>query len=141
MIDAPVASRRVRILSALVCGTLWAGSLTATHIPPDGLPEIEHVSDKTLHMSGYVVLAVSLGFTLRFRGATARRVAIVLPIVMMLYGAFDELTQPLFGRHASWGDWLADIAGGVTGAVVCDALFRIRGRVASRTRGDDADSD
>lgn len=135
MTDMPPPSRRARILSAGACGALWAAALTATHIPPDDLPEIEHVSDKLLHLAGYLVLAAALGATLRLRGATARRVAMLVPIVMALYGAFDELTQPLFNRGASWGDWLADAAGGLIGAIACNAVFRIFARTASHANG------
>ncbi len=138
MTDTPAASRRVRILSAVACGTLWAGALTATHIPADDLPEVVPVSDKVLHMAGYFVLAAALGLTLRLRGVTARRVAILVPIVMMMYGAFDELTQPLpmFNRSASWGDWLADVVGGVIGVLACIAVFNVCTRTATRSDGD-----
>jgi len=136
MTDTPPPSRRARILSAVVCGVLWAGALTATHVPAPDVPVVIPASDAVLHCMGYFVLAVAFGVTLRLHGVSARRVAIIVPLVMAAYGAFDESTQPLFNREASWGDWFADLAGAVLGTVACGAFFHMRGRITSHTDGD-----
>ena len=89
---------------------LWLGAFVVTHLPPEDVSGI-HIGDKTAHGIGYGVLAMVLVGTLILFGRT-RLSRIVLTLGILLpYGAFDELTQPLFGRWASFWDWVADAAG------------------------------
>lgn len=96
----------------------WFGAFVATHLPPEDISDI-HMSDKTAHCIGYGVLATLLVGTLIFFGRT-RVFRIVLTLgILLTYGAVDELTQPLFGRWASFWDWVAD----ATGVVVALAFW------------------
>jgi len=54
--------------------------------------------------------------------------AVAVSIAAAAYGAFDELTQPLFGRSASWGDWLADMVGAAVAVIVFEAVLSMRAR-------------
>ena len=48
--------------------------------------------------------------------------------VAILYGAFDEITQPLVNRHAAWRDWLADVLGALAAIVIFEAISALRKR-------------
>ena len=105
-------------------------AFATTHIPGPALPLDMPVSDKTFHLAGYFPLTVIFVVTLKCYGLTLwRRVAVALA-VMAIYGAFDEITQPLFNRSASWGDWLADIVGAATAVLACEAVFRVSAKRA-----------
>ena len=55
---------------------------------------------------------------------------IVLGIVMA-YGAFDELTQPIFGRDCEFLDWVADSSAGVVAVSILGPLrMLMRKRIA-----------
>ena len=130
MTDPPVASRCARRVADAICGMMFAGALGVTHLPSLHLPDLPEVplADKILHGVGYFVLAIALTVTLKLHALAGwRRIGAVL-VAMALYGAFDELTQPMFNRTASWGDWFADIIGVVVGVTVCQTALRIRAR-------------
>lgn len=104
------ASPRLRRLALLTCIGVWLTEAVFTHIPLPTLPPTVP-SDKTLHVVAYFVLGSVFLLTLRaYALGLWRRLAIALP-VLAVYGALDELTQPLVNRHASVYDWLADAAG------------------------------
>jgi VanZ family protein len=42
--------------------------------------------------------------------------------VMVVYGACDEVTQPIVGRNCSIFDWLADIAGTVLAMALIEVV-------------------
>jgi len=124
---------RYALLAAFVLS--WVGAFVATHLPPEDMSAI-HVSDKVAHCIGYGALATLLAGVLTFFGrARFSRVALALGI-LLAYGAFDELTQPIFRRTASFDDWLADAAGAAIALVFWEILlgllwaFRRRGREA-----------
>ena len=93
---------------------------------PSTIPNL----DKVAHFAEYAVLGWLLRRALSMtfpggRGATA--VAIVL---VALLGAGDELFQGTVpGRNSDPRDWLSDLLGGTTGAVV--AQFRNRRRAGA----------
>lgn len=109
-----------RILAAVYAVLL----LSATHAPRvpltltggDALP-----LDKLLHFLAYAVLAflVAAGTPGLFR-----RPLVWAPLILGmvgLFGACDELTQPLFGRTADPLDWLANMAGAIAGLAMAVA--------------------
>ena len=128
MTDRPMASRRVRLLAAIVCATLWAAALTATHVPISQLPNLP-TGDKALHGTGYFVLASVFAATLAIHGLPLRRRSTVVLIVMPLYGAFDEATQPMFGRSASWGDYFVDMLGTLLAVIMCVMILWVWVRI------------
>ena len=111
---------------AIACGTLWVMAFVATHIPAPALPLDMPAGDKTLHLIGYFVLTVMFVVMLKCYGVAMWRRVVGALVVMAVYGAFDEITQPLFNRGASWGDWLADSVGTVTAVLACEAVFRAK---------------
>jgi VanZ family protein len=107
---APKAPKPIRSALLAACILAWAGAFVATHLPPDGVPDM-NTSDKVLHIFGYggltTLLVLAMASFGRPRGA---RILMVMAL-LLAYGAFDELTQPMFLRTASFHDWLADAAG------------------------------
>lgn len=100
---------RLQLLS--VAATILLGvviaALTLAPISSDGIPG----SDKLHHILGFAALAFPLPFA---------RPKLTIPVVLGVtgYGGMIELIQPYFGRHAEWGDFLADILGAVLGAAL-----------------------
>jgi VanZ family protein len=125
----PRPSRRARaILTVLVL--TWLAAFTATHLPKGKVPTTG-ISDKRLHAAGYFLLAGAFVAALAARGVDrSRRVAAVV-VTLALYGALDEVTQelPLINRHASFGDWLADMAGTAAAVIVCELALVIGQRL------------
>lgn len=119
----PVRLRRRVLLAALL--TAWLTAFAATHVPaprvPHGLP-----SDKTLHLLTYAVLAGLMWLTLRAYGRPMRSRALATFAALALYGAFDEITQPLVNRSAEVRDWLFDTLGVVL-ALAIGALVEVLG--------------
>jgi VanZ family protein len=66
------------------------------------------------------VLAGLLVASLRTAGVAPRLSGWLVIGICLLYGAIDELTQPLVGRFCSFDDWLADASGAI--AVVAAAM-------------------
>ena len=106
-----------------------AAAFAATHIPPAGLPGAVSGWDKVAHLIIYAALGgtIALGLGLHRRPRAVRFVAIFAALAG--YGAFDELSQPFFGRTCELGDWIADLGGaalGLAGVWVSSRLFAVR---------------
>jgi len=125
-------SRRVRLAALLCCIAAWVGAFVATHAPLPQPPPGMHVSDKGLHFVGYFALAAVFWLTLLAYGKSGPVRALATGIILAVYGAFDELTQPMFNRFASVYDWLADLCGIVIAVGVLQCLFRIHLAVLRR---------
>ena len=112
----------------LVCGPArvalliyWPLLALSTHWPDlGGLPRLYHFyNDKVAHFCGFLVLTL-LGMAAAPRrvGRLSIRVLLVMAMVL-LYAAFDEVTQlSVRGRIASVADWCADLAGVTVGALL-----------------------
>jgi len=128
-VTAPGLLSRMRrvVLACLI--VYWVAAFVGTHVPGHHLPRVG-AGDKLLHCWGYTALACLLWVTLLAHRRARWGVLVVLP----LYAALDEITQPLVGRTASIGDWLADVGGVGLAVLVCEAsllaLRRIRARGA-----------
>lgn len=106
----------------------WTAMLAGTHAPrpiqpPIGFPQ----SDKFLHFTSYLGLGALLCVVLRQfmpvrSAATIGRAAGRSLAIAALYGAIDELTQPLMGRDAEWLDFLADVGGACCGVALATIL-------------------
>ena len=114
-------------LAVLVC--YWLTMFTLTHLPPGAIRPV-HVSDKIQHFAGYIILAVLLDITL-FAKLHSSRAWITL-IIVLLYGAFDEMLQPLTHRTADLADWFADGAGAAAGICITGIGRSIMERFAPR---------
>jgi VanZ family protein len=114
-----------------VCAAFWLGAFAATHVrlrlPPTGqIPS----SDKTLHFVGYLGLGLIVLLTLHARSVRGRRRNRWMVGWLLTYAVLDEMTQPWFGRHAAFADWVADLLGVLTacalGQRMLIALYRYR---------------
>jgi VanZ family protein len=118
------------LLAALV--VYWLSLFAGTHSPIDPAL-VGPGNDKALHFSGYAGLAFLFGlvFVVKFNPFQARNVIdrpqrklFIAWLLLALYGGFDELTQPLFGRMCDFHDWLADLTGIVIGLALAAGLSR-----------------
>jgi VanZ family protein len=100
----------------------WAFALTMTHIPHT--PPLGPVtSDKLAHFLGYGALTGLLFLTLWISRPNLRYMPLIVLGIIIIYAAFDELTQPLFHRDAEFGDFLAD---GAAALIAVSVLGLIR---------------
>ena len=93
------------ILLAMVL--MWALAITASHIPPEYLPQLP-TSGKIFHILGFFALAGMFWLLLAAHGVSGARRDILVLLVMSAYAAFDEATQPYFHRNGRVSDWLLD---------------------------------
>ena len=81
---------------------------------PPGAVVIDLVSDYILHFAAYGVLGLCLawGATQGLRQRLSGRMALLMILIGMLYGASDEWHQSFVpGRTTSFSDWAADSLG------------------------------
>lgn len=132
--QSPATSPLLRRTCLLACIVVWTTEAVLTHIPLPKLPEAVP-GDKTLHVIAYTAIASTLLLALWAYGRPLGRRLLVALLVLAVYGAVDELTQPWGNRHASWLDWLADM-GGV--GIACGLHVAAEAMVARvrRHRGD-----
>jgi len=117
-------SRRLALYGLLLT---WAAAFAATHLPPSGVPT-GGLGDVYLHGLGYFVLtSIFLAVLAAYGARPARRIGVVL-FVLAIYGAVDEATQPLVGRHMAFTDWLADVGGVVAAVLVVEVGRALLGR-------------
>jgi len=111
----------LRRLLQVILVAYWGFALVMTHLPkpPPVGPE---VSDKLIHFLAYGLLTGLLFLTLWISRPGMRHMAWIVLAIVLAYAAFDEATQPLFRRDASFGDWLADSAGAVVAIAVLGPL-------------------
>lgn len=89
-------------------------------------------SPTRLHVIGFFALGSVLLATLTAYGVrTWRRVAIAL-IILAIYAAVDEATQPFFNRHGTLEDWQADILGSVIAVVLWEGSCHVVRLLRSR---------
>ncbi len=122
---------RFRRTLLLMCILMWVSAFCLSHIPLPQLPDLPG-KDKGLHFIGFACLASILLLTLMAHGRghdqkLLRRCAITL-LVTAVYGAIDELTQPLVKRHGTVDDWLADVAGSVAAVIVWGIVLSVLGK-------------
>ncbi len=93
----------------------WLTLITATHIPRVPEPLGFRPSDKVVHLLAYAVLGALVGMAWSLRWVLGWRAALGLWVLLAVHGALDEVTQPIFGRHADTLDWYADMLGAALG--------------------------
>ena len=100
----------------------WCGLYVVTHIPIVP-PKIVPVTDKTAHLVAYAALSIALFVAMQLsRKRSPARSAIRVLAILILYAAFDELTQIPVGRHCDILDFYADVTGAAV-ALVLVTLF------------------
>ncbi len=108
----------------VILAVVWTGAFVATHIPAGKIPPTG-TSDVVLHLIGYAVLGMVLLMTLSCRGVSRARAGAVAGVVLPLYAAFDEITQPLVNRSASTVDWAFDCLGAAVAMVAWWSLLAL----------------
>ena len=125
MSDASLPPPDRSIVWRVLLAGYWLTLLVATHLPKTvaGLPADQ--TDKLIHFVAYAVLAwlLATAWQASVGRLNARHLKFVW-MVVVLYGAIDEVTQPIVGRTLSFADWLADAAGAAVGLI----LFRVTSR-------------
>ncbi len=109
--------KSVRRVLIAVLATYWISMYVGTHVPT--LPSViaEH-ADKLLHCCAYGGLAFLLILAIGSRQPITFRQLVFVWFLVAGYGVFDEVTQPLVGRHADLVDWVADIFGAAIGLLI-----------------------
>ncbi|MFA5238687.1 MAG: VanZ family protein [Phycisphaerae bacterium] len=98
----------------------WPGVFIIAHVPIPRLVYKAQVSDKSLHFLVYLILTFLLWFTIspnkkvNWRKAAAWWVL----FVVVWYGVVDEVLQSYVGRSCDAKDFLADLAGTLTGLIL-----------------------
>lgn len=113
---------RVRIIArpAFVLYTL--ALTTATHWPGVTIEGPVPRPDVWVHIGAFSLWAALLVCT-RWLGPAGARSAVLAAGAGLAWGAIDELTQPIFNRHAAWSDWAADAAGSALGATLATLIL------------------
>lgn len=124
---------RARRVVLLTCVGTWLIAAVATHIPaPERLPV--QVSDKTLHLVGFFVLASLFWLSLTAYGVRGWRRVVTVICVMIIYAAIDETTQGWVRRDPDMGDWTADVIGALLAVGVVETVSQA-GKMAVRRLG------
>jgi VanZ family protein len=98
----------------------------ATHHPqPAELVGPNAPGDKSLHLIAYTLLGGAVAVAIASRGGWTWRSGAALLVPLALFAAVDEITQPIFGRHADSVDWAFDEVGLLIGigAVTLAVIF------------------
>ena len=118
----------LRILLLFWKPVVWLGVInTLCLMPPQDLPVKEFYAiphfDKVVHFGMYFVLALLLIHPLQRR---ALKVALGVFLISFLVGGAIEILQFAMAmqRTASWGDFLADMAGATAGWLLYFPLIR-----------------
>ncbi len=92
--------------------------------------------DKLVHFGLYLGLGLTLGRAARISGFRGVAVLLGLLLAGIAFAAVDELMQNWVPRRApQMADWLADVAGLVTGYVLYVARWRHRWKTEARRAG------
>jgi len=115
-----MALSRRRKWTIVLLGVYWPALFISSHIPIPEMVEQAGVSDKTLHLLAYLILAFLLWVSLSREGklrwhAAATRWTL---LTMVLYGIIDEVSQGYVGRSCDIRDLAADLTGVLAGCVL-----------------------
>lgn len=115
-----MAVTRRRKLAIISLAIYWPTLFIFAHIPiPEKIQEAD-VSDKALHFLAYATIVFLLWIALNPERKVCWRKATVWWVLLTVaaYGIIDELLQSYVGRSCEMADWVADLAGGLTGCVI-----------------------
>jgi VanZ family protein len=117
---------KIRSGTTLLVAAYWLALFTATHVPKVPAAFSAPGADKWEHLVSYGTLAFLLAGRRSLWQPVIWKVFFKIGMLVALYGIFDELTQPFFGRHADVADWFADVLGcviGLTAFAIVRAIF------------------
>jgi VanZ family protein len=109
--DAGASRRWLTILVV----AYWLALFTATHVRR--IPKALQMpgADKWQHTVAFAGLAFLLAGRRSYGKPLTWKAVLGVACVVVVYGAFDELTQIPVGRFAEFNDWLADTLGALLG--------------------------
>ncbi len=114
----------------------WIILFILTTIPAPSLPKLLGFSDKIKHIGAYFILALLLSLSIHLQTKIklfANNFSIVSFVIILFYGAIDELHQLLVSnRSCEFGDWFADLIGGLIGVLII--YFYIRRNVGGKSQ-------
>lgn len=116
-----------RHLSLMLLILYWLALAVGTHIPR--LPHVvsANLIDKVCHFVGFFGLGFLTSIAWSMRRPADRPLNwsnfALLWLLLGIYGAIDETTQPWVGRSCELADWLADL-GGLAAAMACFAATK-----------------
>jgi VanZ family protein len=128
----PLPTHRFAKPAGYVLLVYWVCLFLGTHRPKDSGVDFS-MSDKILHFGAYFGLALLLALAWSLRRPLTIRSYAVMSLLLMAYGAMDELLQIPVGRHCDPLDWLADTGGVIAGLTLfwlARKLGGLRGRCA-----------
>ncbi|MFM8571898.1 MAG: VanZ family protein [Pirellula sp.] len=117
-------------VSSLIAIAYLVFMFVMTHLPKERIPKsLNQAGDKTLHVLAFLGLGLlaSIAIQLRLKGLGPNRFGWYAYLFSTLllgiaYAWFDELTQPLVGRHFDLEDLLADAIGLISGMLLFESL-------------------
>lgn len=116
------ARRWKRVLWAAVA-VYWIAMFVGSHAPiPPGVV-VAPGQDKLVHLTAFAGLSFLLFSALHSSRQLDHRLMATVVALMIAYGVFDELTQPLVGRTCDAYDLVADALGAILG-LVCYSVMR-----------------
>lgn len=126
--------RTIRILALSALVLYWVFMFVMTHLPrvPVFLPPTK---DKTAHFLSYGLYGGLLYLAIWSFRPRWRTIGVMVVCIAIIYGAFDEVTQPLVGRSMELMDWVADVLGATVAAIAMTIAQRIYDAALLR-RGD-----
>lgn len=112
-----IEKKRIRLIY-IPLTLYWLLLIFATSLPTASMPSVG-INDKFEHFGAYFGLTFLLVLTYRFQGkfeGLRRRPHLYSFITIALYGMVDEIHQIFIpGRSCEFGDFLADVIGGLIG--------------------------
>lgn len=107
---------------------LIAVCLTHMPKPPSNL---EPVGDKSLHMIGYGFYAAVIYVACIITWPQRRGFPLIVMLILAVWAALDEITQPWFHRTCDIMDWRADMIGALVAVALLSGLRWVttRGRL------------
>jgi hypothetical protein len=110
------------MLALITLGLYWMGLGALTHMPPQHMPH-SGLGDKLGHAAAFCLLGALLYSTLWLLRPMSRGLWWKTLLIVLIYGALDEWTQPLTRRTCDLWDWVCDAAG-VSVAVLTLSMVR-----------------
>ncbi len=102
----------------------WLGILIATHISVPNWTRQMGMSDKTMHFAAYMILTLLLwlGTSFEIKADWKRLRPWLLSVIVLIYGAADELSQHFMNRSTDIKDFAANLAGMAAGMAIVSFL-------------------
>jgi hypothetical protein len=122
----PLSRSLLATCSKIALAIFWLGLFIGTHVPVEVEKLAPETSDKLIHALAYAGLSFLLATTWELAvGRLSVRHLTLAWFAVVLFAAFDEVTQIPVGRVCDFRDWLADTVGAAIGLSLFVALYRV----------------